>query len=173
VELGEPCVSEGCYADFYAGHNTVTADEDGDLVFAFDGATSPLGPQQIFVRRSSDGGLTWSSPFGVSTLGRMATGPAAEATGDGDVRLWFAERTPADPWNIWYRRSSDGGATWSPAIRISDATSGAKYKNADGFLEFYGDYGEIAVLSNGKTIAAWGEGFSWLGPGGTWFNIGS
>jgi hypothetical protein len=173
VELGEPCVSEGCYADFYAGHNTVTADEDGDLVFAFDGATSPLGPQQIFVRRSSDGGLTWSSPFGVSTLGRMATGPAAEATGDGDVRLWFAERTPADPWNIWYRRSSDGGATWSPAIRISDAAFGAKYKNADGFLEFYGDYGEIAVLSNGKTIAAWGEGFSWLGPGGTWFNIGS
>ena len=41
----------------------------------------------------------------------------------------------------------------------------------DGFLEFYGDYGEIAVMSNGKTIATWAEGFSWLGPGGTWFNI--
>jgi hypothetical protein len=29
------------------------------------------------------------------------------------------------------------------------------------------------VLSNGKTIATWAEGFSWLGPGGTWFNIGA
>jgi hypothetical protein len=173
VELGEPCVSDLCYADFYAGHNTVTADEDGDLVFAFDGATAPLGPQRVFVRMSTDGGSTWTPQITVSTVGRMATAPAAEATGDGDVRMWFAERRPADRWNIWYRSSTDGGATWSTAVRLSDAISGAGYKNADGFLEFYGDYGEIAVMSNGKTIATWSEGFSWLGPGGTWFNIGS
>jgi hypothetical protein len=173
VELGEPCVSDLCYADFYAGHNTVTADADGDLVFAFDGATTPLGPQRIFVRTSTDGGRTWTSRNTVSTVGRMATAPTAEATGNGDVRLWFAERRPEDRWNIWYRRSIDGGVTWSAAVRISDAISGAKYKNADGFLEFYGDYGEIAIMSNGKTIGTWSEGFSWLGPGGTWFNIGS
>jgi Neuraminidase (sialidase) len=169
VELGEPCESELCYADFYAGHSAVTADSDGDLVFAFDGATTPLGPQRIFVRTSTDDGATWTRATTVSTVGRMATAPAAEATGDGDVRLWFAERRPADRWNIWYRRSANGGTTWSTAVRISDASSGAKYKNADGFLEFYGDYGEIAVMSNGKTIATWGEGFSWLGPGGSWF----
>lgn len=173
VKLGEPCVSELCYADFYAGHNTVTADENGELVFAFDGATSPLGPQRIFVRRSSDAGFTWSSPIRVSPADQMATAPNAEATGDGDVRLWFAKRGPAARWNIWYRRSRNGGRTWSAAVRISDAISGARYKNADGFLEFYGDYGEVAIMSNGKTIAAWGEGFSWAGPGGTWFNIGS
>jgi BNR repeat-like domain len=173
VDLGEPCESELCYADFYAGHNTITADADGDLTYAFDGATTPLGPQRIFVRTSSDNGATWTSRKTLSTSGRMATAPAAEARGDDDVRLWFAERRPADRWNIWYRRSSDGGLNWSTAVKISDATSGAKYKNEKGFLEFYGDYGEIAILSNGKTIAAWGEGFSWLGPGGTWFNIGS
>ena len=173
VELGEPCESEGCYDDFYAGHDTITADAGGNLVYAFDGATTPLGPQRIFVRTSSNGGASWSDPVTVSTVGRMATSPASDATGNGDVRLWFAERRPADRWNIWYLRSLDGGATWSAAVRISDATSGAKYKNADGFLEFYGDYGEIAVMSNGKTFAAWGEGFSWFGPGGTWFNIGS
>jgi hypothetical protein len=100
----------------------------------------------------------------------MATAPVAEATGDGDVRLWFAERRPTERWNIWAVRSSDGGATWSSPIRISDATSGARYKTADGFLEFYGDYGEMAITSSGATIAAWGEGFSWTGPGGVWFN---
>jgi hypothetical protein len=173
VELGEPCESELCYADFYAGHNTVTADADGDLVYAFDGATEPLGPQRIFVRTSADNGATWTSRMTVSTVGRMATAPAAEAVGDGDVRLWFAERRPAARWNIWYRSSTNGGATWSSPVKISDATSGAGYKNENGFLEFYGDYGEIAVMSNGKTIATWGEGFSWLGPGGSWFNIGS
>jgi hypothetical protein len=27
------------------------------------------------------------------------------------------------------------------------------------------------VTNTGKTFAAWGEGFSYLGPGGTWFNL--
>jgi hypothetical protein len=171
VQLGEPCESEGCYDDFYAGHNTVTADANGDLVYAFDGATTPLGPQRIFVRRSTNDGASWTPRTVVSTVGRMATAPTAEAVGIGDVRLWFAERSPANRWNIWYRSSLDGGQSWSAPVRISDATSGAGYKNANGFLEFYGDYGEIAVMSNGKTIATWAEGFSWIGPGGTWFNI--
>jgi hypothetical protein len=169
VQLGEPCESAGCYDDFYAGHTTVTADADGDVVFAYDGAVTALGPQLIKVKRSSDEGRTWSGPVTVSS-GRMATAPVAEATGDGDVRLWFAERRPTERWNIWAVRSSDGGATWSSPIRISDATSGARYKTADGFLEFYGDYGEMAITSSGATIAAWGEGFSWTGPGGVWFN---
>jgi hypothetical protein len=101
----------------------------------------------------------------------MSTGPAIEATGDGDVRAWYAERS-AGRWNVFYRRSLDGGVSWGRPVRISDATSGTAYKNADGFLEFYGDYGEIGVLSDGRTFAAWGEGFSWVGPGGTWFNMG-
>ena len=47
---------------------------------------------------------------------------------------------------------------------------GARF-NANGFLEFYGDYGEIAVTNRGKTVAVWGEGFSWLGPGNVWVNV--
>ena len=31
------------------------------LVYAYDGATEPFGPQRIYVRRSSDGGATWSA----------------------------------------------------------------------------------------------------------------
>jgi len=27
------------------------------------------------------------------------------------------------------------------------------------------------VTSAGKTFATWGEGFSYTGPGGTWFNV--
>ena len=172
VELGEPCESEGCYADFYAGHNAVTADADGDLVYTYDGAAVPLGPQRTYVRRSTDEGRTWSARSIVSAAGRMSTAPAAEATGNGDVRLWYAERSSAGRWNIFYRRSINGGRTWTSPVRISDAVSGAAYKNDQGFLEFYGDYGEVAVMSDGATIVSWGEAFSWLGPGGTWFNIG-
>jgi hypothetical protein len=43
-------------------------------------------------------------------------------------------------------------------------------KSAAGFLEVYGDYGEIAVTSAGKTIATWARAPATRGPGGVWFN---
>jgi hypothetical protein len=62
------------------------------------------------------------------------------------------------------------GRTWSSPVRIADEASGAAYKHADRFDEIYGDYGEIAITSTGKTFATCGESFSYVGPGGTWFN---
>jgi hypothetical protein len=77
-----------------------------------------------------------------------------------------------DAWNVWYRSSSNGGASWSSPVKINDAPAGASgYIDANGFGEIYGDYGEIAVTNAGKTVAIWGEGFSYTGPGGSWFNI--
>jgi hypothetical protein len=104
----------------------------------------------------------------------MATAPVVESTGRGDVRMWFQQTTGADldTWNTYYRRSTDGGRTWSAKVRISDAVSGAPYKDADGYDEIYGDYGEIAIASDGATLAAWGEGLSYIGPGGVWVNRG-
>jgi hypothetical protein len=173
VAIGEPCVAEGCSADFYIGHSAVAADAQGDLVYLYDGASTPYGPQRIYAARSTNGGATWSAPVALSVNGENATSPAVEQTGDGQVRAWFMQTSNGgdpDAWNVWFRSSADGGATWTPRVKISDATSGAGYKSADGFDEVYGDYGEIAITDRGKTIAAWGEGFSWIGPGGVWFN---
>jgi hypothetical protein len=95
-----------------------------------------------------------------------------ESRGAGDVRVWYAQTNSGnhDAWNIWYRSSADGGGTWTAPVNISDASTGAEYKRAAGFEEFYGDYGEIAITNTGKTIGTWGEAFSYTGPGGTWFN---
>jgi BNR repeat protein len=172
VEIGEPCVADGCSSDFYLGHSGVSADASGNLVFVYDGATTSGGKQFAFARRSTDGGFTWSARTTLSAAREQATGPVVESRGSGDVRVWYAQTNGGshDAWNIWYRSSTDGGASWSAPVKISDATSGADYKTQKGFLEFYGDYGEIAITSAGKTIGTWGEGFSWTGPGGTWFN---
>jgi hypothetical protein len=65
-------------------------------------------------------------------------------------------------------RTADAGETWTAPVLISDVTT-VPYKHADGFDDVYGDYGEIAITSTGKTIATWGEGLSWARPG-VWFN---
>jgi hypothetical protein len=174
VPNGEPCVAEGCGSDFYTGQTSVTSDPNGHVAFAYEGAEVDQGPQRVFVRTSDDGGRTWGPRTALSVLGENATGPRLASGGPGNVRIWYMQTANADDpdaWNVWYRSSPNGGTTWSAPVKLSDATSGAGYKTADGFLEIYGDYGEIDVTNSGKTIAVWGEGFSWTGPGGTWFSI--
>ncbi len=173
LELGAPCTSQGCatnYYDYYYDSGPVlAADEDGDLVIVYSGATEPLGPQTVFARSSTDGGLMWSDRVQLSKSSANAAFPAAVGFGDDEARVWFMDQRTGR-WNVRYTSSTDLGATWSTPVRLSDARSGTAYKDRDGFTEVYGDYGEIAVTSAGKTIGVWGEGPSYLGPGGVWFN---
>ena len=173
VKVGEPCTSAGCGPDFYIGHEAVSADDNGNLVFLYDGATTELGPQRIYATTSKDEGTTWSAPTALSVAAENAVEPAVESVGNGDVRAWYYQTSNGDArhsWNVWYRSSKNGGTTWSAPVKLSDATSGPRYINSLGFDEVYGDYGEIAITSADKAIAIWGEGFSWNGPGGVWIN---
>jgi len=92
----------------------------------------------------------------------------------GDFRLVFQDdrNGSTNAWNTWYRKTSNGGATWTAALRISDLGSGAPYKTASGYNFPYGDYLELAVDSAGQNHIIWGEGLSYTGPGGTWYTRG-
>jgi len=172
VELSPNCTAAGCPDDYYPGHTAISADGSGNLVLLYDGATVSHGNDTVWSRRSTDGGATWSARQALSTAGEMGDFPAVESRGSGDVRAWYMQTNGGnfDAWNVWYRSSTDGGQTWAAPVKISDVTSGVSYKTANGFLEPYGDYGEIAITNTGKTIATWGEGNSYTGPGGTWVN---
>jgi hypothetical protein len=173
VSPGVVCDAAGCTQDFYVGHTAMSVDGSGAVVVLYDGAATPGGLQTISARRSTDKGVTWSGPVQLSVTGEESTAPAVESRGNGDVRAWYYQTSGGgndDAWNIWLRKSTDGGATWSAPIKLSDAGSGAAYKTPAGFLEVYGDYGEIAITNTGKTIAIWGEGMSYTGPGGVWIN---
>jgi hypothetical protein len=174
VPVGEACIADGCKPDFYIGQTSVASDSPGHLAFVYEGPQVASGPQRVYVSTSSDAGRTWSPGVALSIAGENATGPRLASFG-GSLRLWYmqtADGDDPDAWNVWYRSSSDGGTTWSAPLKLSDAPAGATgYVGADGFAEVYGDYGEIAVTNTGKTFATWGEGFSYTGPGGTWFNV--
>src|SRR6266487_4682481 len=50
VDVGEPCTSAECGPDFYIGHEAMSADDNGNLVYLYDGATTEFGPQRIFAK---------------------------------------------------------------------------------------------------------------------------
>jgi hypothetical protein len=169
LELGSPCTSRACYDDFYDSGPALAADDDGDLVIVYSGASRRGGSRTVYERSSTDVGRTWTDRTRLSRAGSNAAFAAAAGAGDGIVKTWYAEERDGR-WNVWYRSSTDLGATWTAPVEISDKTSGTAYKTPRGFLEFYGDYGELAITQDGDAIGVWGEGPSYLGPGGVWVN---
>src|SRR6476646_155907 len=173
AQPGVVCDAAGCPPDYYFGHTALSVDGSNNVVYLYDGAAASGGPQTVVAKRSTNGGAKWSAPGTLSAAGENAVTPAVESRGNGDVRAFYYQTSSGgndDAWNVWYRSSTDGGATWSAPANISDLGSGAAYKTPAGFGEVYGDYGEIAITSTGKTIAAWGEGASYDGPGAVWIN---
>ena len=169
-----PCVSAGCPIEFYGPSALLAMDATGRLVVMYQGASVTAGPQRVYVRRSTDGGKTWSGRTDIDggPTGTNAAFGGAAGTGHGDIRLWYQDdRNGPAGWDTWFRRSTDGGVTWSTEARLSDRPNGAPYKSAAGFGQPYGDYGEIAITNTGRSIAVWGEGTSYDGPGGTWYDL--
>jgi len=128
-------------------------------------------PERIFFARSTDHGVTFSAPQDVSLAPQgvehafpaITTGATA-----GDVRIGWMDTRIGGKWNVWYRSSSDGGATWSGETRISGYVPGYSYLTTDGFGLPYGDYFEMSVDSANATQIIWGESDSYDGPGNIW-----
>jgi hypothetical protein len=166
------CTDAGCPFDYYGTQTALAGDTTGRLVVLYQGSSVAGGPQRMYARSSTNAGAAWSARVDITgaPAGANAAFPALAATGTGDFRGWFMDdRNGASSWNVWYTSSTNGGTTWSAPVRLSDATSGTVYKNAGGFAEPYGDYGEIEITNAGKSFAAWGAGIDYVGPGGTWF----
>ncbi len=166
----------GCTLGFLGSSAALAVDATGKLMIAYNANDVPSVPEQIYARTSTDG-VTWSArqlvSTGVSTVNggfpALASGPTS-----GDFRLAYQDdrNGSTTAFNTWYRRTTNGGGTWSADVRLSDLGKGAPYKTAAGYAFPYGDYFEIAVDALGVNHVAWGEGISYTGPGGTWFTKG-
>lgn len=166
----------GCYHGFLGGSIGLAVDDAGAVVVAYHVNDAPRAPQRLYSRRSADG-LVWEPRQALSadSLEHNAFPAMAAGLGVGDFRVVWQGNTDGrtDAWNTWYRRSTDGGQTWSEPLRLSDtATTPAPYRSAAGFRFPYGDYLELAVDRDGVNHVIWGEGLSYFGPGGSWYTSG-
>jgi BNR repeat-like domain len=80
----------------------------------------PTSSKQIRVARSSDGGKTWTQPAAaLDTSGKAFTPKAAWGSDGTLVVVWADEQRSNRVWDVYSRRSSDGGATWEPEVLLS------------------------------------------------------
>lgn len=154
------------------GLETVASDATGTLVLMYTGAPTQGGSNGVWVRQSVNSGATWSAAIPLLAAGVSAdcSYPAIVGGVAGSFRATFFD-TRTGAFNVWYRQSSDGGMTWTTEVKLSEKTSGAPYKSAQGFGAPYGDYSGLSILSNGNSIAIFGESApAQAAPGGIWMN---
>lgn len=124
-----------------AGGGTVTP--TGDVYFAWVGylAGRATAPANLYLTKSSDGGLTWTTlPLDVSApapdcppsygCGWAYLGAQAIVSSDdgGNIyALWNAGQTNRGPQRIYFARSTDGGLTWSNKQDVSTASNGVDH----------------------------------------------
>lgn len=73
--------------------------------------------EQIFYKRSTDGGLTWGPDIQFTNVISSAVYPSIIAVGSYIHVVWFDVRTGGP--KIFYRRSIDNGTNWGPDTQLS------------------------------------------------------
>ena len=174
------CPEYNCGWAYLGGQMVMASDANGVVYVLWNSGSSPEAPERIYFSKSTDNGNTWSTKIDVSTApaGTHHNFPAIAAVGNGDIRIsWMDSRSHTaesdkDRWNVYYRSSSNSGATWGPEVDISSFVSGFTYIFNDGFRFPFGDYYEIDIDENGMAHVIFGEGFDYNAPGSIWYTKG-
>ena len=124
---------------------------DNSAVSAFYGRcylvyTHSADADMLAVRWSDDGGLTWSLGANLGVRPAVGVFPAIRPNGD----LVVVHLFEAGRFAIAASRSTDGGATWAPAVRIAEVDNGCRVQ---GFRAF--PLPSADVDRSGRVWAAW------------------
>jgi hypothetical protein len=168
------CSAYQCGWAYLGAQRTLGGDEAGALYALWNAGAVDGGPERIFFARSTDSGGTWSARTDVSAApaGAAHAFPAVAVGAAGDVRIAWMDARGGPSWNVYYRSSTNGGATWSAESDLSTYVPGFAYILPGGFGYPFGDYFEMDIDDHGDTHAVWGEGLNYQTPGSIWYTRG-
>jgi hypothetical protein len=135
-----------------AGGDDVAVDpRNGNLYAVWTDARFTDGTyNDVILSKSTDGGLTWSSPVKVSeNSGSDAHTPSVHVNASGEVAVTYYDYTNDDgnasngvETDFWFVKSTNGGASWSDRMRLTnpsfDITTAPVAPASRGY--FLGDY---------------------------------
>ncbi len=165
------CSAFSCGWAYLGPGTAMSNDAAGQLYILWNSGTVDKGPERVFYSTSKDRGQTWSLKTDVSFA---ATGvdhafPAIIAGAPGDVRIAWMDARNSPNWNLYYRSSTNGGASWSGESILNSYVAGYNYIFSNGFRYPFGDYFTMTIDGQNHTQAAWGEGYNYSTPGDVWY----
>jgi BNR repeat-like domain len=101
------------------------------------------GNYEIYYAESADGGATWTTSRRITWTSGESTLPAVAVDSSGHLHLVWVE--VIGNWEIYYKKSTDGGATWAASQRLT-WTSGSS------------DCPAIAADPSGALQVVWSDG---------------
>jgi len=104
----------------------LAVDPSGDLHLVWE--ENRTTSYEIYYKRSTDGGVTWTKSNMITWTGGWSYSPAVAADSLGNIHVVWSDDTPGHT-DMYYRMSADGGATWSASQRLS-WTSGNSFRPA-------------------------------------------
>jgi len=93
----------------------------GSNVFAVWTDNTP-GNNQIFFAKSTDGGATFGGAINLSNSNGIALVPKIAVSGNNVYIVWHEYRAAVDNYDIYFAKSTDGGAKFSSPVNLSSTT---------------------------------------------------
>jgi hypothetical protein len=86
---------------------------------------------EIYYKRSTDGGATFGADTRMTNAPYLSQRPSVVAVGDRVDVVWFDGRdgqgTDENDTEVYYKGSTDGGVTWSPDLRLTNAPGASRH----------------------------------------------
>ncbi len=108
---------------FFAGRNDIAAATPSNVVINYNRNVTSAQGQKMFVRRSTNGGSTWEPEVQLTATPGESDHGSIIGYGSAVHLAWHDSRV-AGNLEIYYRGSSDGGATWDAEERVSSGAAG-------------------------------------------------
>ena len=100
----------------------IAVDSNSRIHVAWYDSTS--GDEEIYYKRSTDGGSTWSGLVRITWMSGWASPPHIAADTGSGIHLVWADHSPGN-YEIFYKRSTDSGASWSGLTRMTWNSGGS------------------------------------------------
>jgi hypothetical protein len=81
---------------------------------------------EIYYKRSTDGGTTWLPAQRMTWTSGSSFSPAIAAVSSQTIHVVWDDDTPGNN-EVYYKKSTNGGANWSPAKRLSWTSGQSAY----------------------------------------------
>jgi hypothetical protein len=123
----------------YSGYPSIAVDPSSDLHVVWHDSTS--GSHEIYHKKSTDGGVTWTASQRLTWNSDESNFPALAVDSSGHLHVIWSDFGPGAS-EIYYKKGTNEGASWTPTKRLT-WTSG------------FSGFPSVAVASSGHLHVVW------------------